>query len=136
MSTNQNLEAIAPMLATFTIKQVDGIDDLKDANLGDPVKLTGNFEIGPMGNGDHLLGKLIAMSLTDDHDGERLATVQIGGICRLATSHPYPHIGNGVAGGTAPGTVRQASFLFHNNNIARGIVMCVNGSTDCMVLLN
>ena len=29
---NQNLEAVAPVMATFTIKQTDGVDDLKDAN--------------------------------------------------------------------------------------------------------
>ena len=135
MLTNRNLEAIAPVLATFTIKQTDGVDELKDANLGDPVKLTGNFEIGCIDDGKQLLGKLISLSLCDDRDGERLATVQIGGICRLAISMPYPQIGNGVVGGATQGTVRRADSMFHNN-ITRGIVMCVDGTIDCMVLLN
>jgi len=35
---DQNLEAVAPVLATFTIKQTAGVDDLKDVNIGQPVK--------------------------------------------------------------------------------------------------
>ncbi len=30
----QDLDAIAPVLATFTIKQTASVDDLKDANIG------------------------------------------------------------------------------------------------------
>lgn len=136
---DQNLEAIAPMLATFQIKQTGGVDDLKDANIGEPVTLTGNNEVGPIGAGDHLLGKLIALTLTDNDDGDRLATVQVGGICRLAISATYPQVGNRVVGGSS-GTVKQAPALAGNDpaggNIARGTVLEVNGTTDCVILLN
>ena len=34
---DQNLEAVAPVLATLAISQTAGVDDLKDADLGEPV---------------------------------------------------------------------------------------------------
>jgi hypothetical protein len=135
----QNLEAIAPVLATFTVSQTAGVDDLKDANIGEPVKLTDNGEVGPIGSGDILLGKLIDLTLTDRDNGNRLATVQVGGICRLAVSATVPTIGNRVVGGTA-GTVKQAPVLTGNDpaggNVARGTVLSVNGTSDCLILLN
>jgi len=33
---DQNLETIAPLLATFKIRQTANVDDLKDANIGSP----------------------------------------------------------------------------------------------------
>jgi hypothetical protein len=136
---DQNLEAIAPVLATFKIKQTGGVDDLKDADIGEPVTLTGSNEVGPIGAGNQLLGKLIALTLTDNDDGDRLATVQVGGICRLAISATYPQVGNRVVGGTA-GTVKQAPVLTGydpaGGNVARGTVLEVNGTTDCVILLN
>ncbi len=136
---DQNLDAVAPVLATFTIKQTAGVDDLKDVNIGQPVKLTANGEVGPIGAGDILLGKLIDMTLTDRDNGKRLATVQVGGICRLATSATTPAIGNRVVGGTA-GTVKQAPVLAAfdpaGGNVARGTVLSVNGTSDCVILLN
>ncbi len=135
---NQNLEAISPVLATFQISQTGGVDDLKDANIGEPVMLTGNNEVGPITNGGQLLGKLINMTLTDNDDGRRLATVQIGGVCRLAVSATVPSVGNRVVGGTA-GTVKQAPSVASDpagGNIARGTVLDVNGTTDCTILLN
>ncbi|MGH8015158.1 MAG: hypothetical protein ACREBV_03110 [Candidatus Zixiibacteriota bacterium] len=136
---DQNLEAIAPVLATFTVKQTAGVDDLKDANIGQPVKLTANGEVGPIGAGEILLGKLIDLTLTDRENGKRLATVQVGGICRLATSATTPVVGNRVVGGTT-GTVKQAPVLAAfdpaGGNVARGTVLSVNGSTDCLILLN
>ena len=138
MLTNRNLEAIAPVLATFKIKQTDDIDDLKDDNIGEPVKLTGNNEVGLIGDGDQLMGKLIALTLTDNHDGARLATVQIGGVCRLDISSIYPQIGNRVIGGYSA-TVKQAPSMLPapvGGNIGRGTVIEVNGIVDCMVLLN
>ncbi len=134
----QNLETIAPMLATFRISQTGGVDDLKDANLGEPVMLTANNEIGPITNGGQLLGKLISLTLTDADDGERLATVQVGGICRLPVSATVPAIGNRVVGGSA-GTVKQAPTVASDpagGNVARGTVLEVNGTTDCVILLN
>jgi hypothetical protein len=135
----QNLEAIAPVLATFDVHQTGSVDDLKDANLGEPVTLTGNNEIGPVGDGDQLLGKLISLTLSDADDGERQATVQIGGVCRLAISAPLPSAGDRVLG-AAGQTVKQAPALAGDDpaggNIARGTVLAVNGSTDCVILLN
>jgi hypothetical protein len=135
----QNLEIIAPVLATFKIHQTASVDDLKDTHLNQPVMLTGNNEIGPISNGGQLLGKLIALTLTDADSGKRLATVQIGGICRLAVSATVPSVGNRVVGGTT-GTVKQAPVLAAydpaGGNIARGTVLEVNGTTDCVILLN
>jgi len=135
---NQNLEAIAPMLATFAVHQTAGVDDLKDADLGRAVKLTGSGEVGPCTAGCQLLGKLISLSLRDGGDGDRLATVQIGGICRLPIAATYPTLGNRVVG-AAGGTVAQAPTVASDpagGNIARGTVLEVNGTTDCVLLLN
>lgn len=135
---NQDLESVAPVLATFSIKQTASVDDLKDTDIGKPVKLTANNEVGPIGAGDQLLGKLISLTLTDNDDGDRLATVQIGGICRLAVSTTVPVFGNRVVGGSA-GTVKQAPTVASDpagGNVARGTVLDVNGTTDCIILLN
>lgn len=136
---DQNLETVAPVFATFKIKQTAGVDDLKDANVGQPVGITGNSEVGPVTNGGIVLGKLVALTLTDADNGKRQATVQIGGICRLAVSATVPVVGNRVVGGTT-GTVKQAPVLAAfdpaGGNIARGTVIEVNGTTDCLLLLN
>jgi hypothetical protein len=135
----QNLEAIAPVLATFKISQTATVDDLKDANIGEPVELTAGNEAGPVSVGGQMLGKLISLTLTDGDDGDRLATVQIGGVCRLAVSATVPTVGNRVIGGTT-GTVKQATALGSDDpaggNVARGTVLDVNGTTDCLILLN
>ena len=135
----QNLETVAPVLATFAIHQTSGVNDLKDANLGEPVALTGSNEIGPIGDGDRLLGKLIDLTLSDADDGHRVATVQIGGVCRLPISATYPSVGDSVVGGSA-GTIRQAPALSGydpaGGNPARGIVLAVNGTENCVVVLN
>ena len=135
---DQNLDAVAPVLATFTIKQTTGVDDLKDTNIGEPVALTASGEVGPIGDGDQLLGRLISLTLSDKDDGDRLATVQVGGICRLAITTTYPTVGNRVVGG-AGGTVKQAPTVADDpagGNVARGTVLDVNGTTDCVILLN
>ena len=135
----QNLETIHPVFATFAVHQIDNIDDLKDADLGKAVSLTGDYEVGPTSAGSILLGKLIALTLTDADDGERLATVQIGGICTIPVSPVNPVVGNRVIGGTA-GTVKQAPALAGDDpaggNIARGTVIAVNGTTECTLILN
>jgi hypothetical protein len=136
---DHNLDTIAPIFATFKIHQTSTVDDLKDVNLGQPVMLTGNSEVGPISAGGQLLGKLIALTLSDNDNGKRLATVQIGGICRLAVSATVPSVGNRVVGGTS-GTIKQAPVLTGydpaGGNIARGTVLDVNGTTDCLLLLN
>jgi hypothetical protein len=135
----QNLDTIAPVLATFAVSQTAGVDDLKDANIGEPVELTGNNETGPVSAGGQLLGKLISLTLSDNDDGERLATVQVGGVCKLAISATNPAVGNRVVGGTS-GTVKQATALAGNDpaggNVARGTVLEVNGTSYCLILLN
>jgi predicted RecA/RadA family phage recombinase len=136
---DQNLDTIAPVLATFKISQTAGADNLKDADLGKAVTLTADYTIGLCGSGSILLGKLVALTLTDADDGEREATVQIGGICRLPITSTYPVVGNRVVGG-ASGTIRQAPVLTGydpaGGNIARGTVLAVNGTTDCIIQLN
>lgn len=135
----QNLETIHPVYATFAIHQTGGVDDLKEVNIGEPVSLTGNYEISRTSAGSILLGKLVALTLTDADAGERLATVQIGGICTLAVSTTIPTVGNRVVGGTA-GTVKQAPVLAAydpaGGNVARGTVIAVNGTVDCTIILN
>jgi hypothetical protein len=135
---DHNLETIAPVLATFKITQTGGVDDLKDTNLGEAVELTSSDEVGPISAGGQLLGKLISLTLSDNDDGERLATVQIGGICRFGVTTTYPVIGNRVVGGGS-GDVKQAPTVASDpagGNIARGTVLSVNGTTDCVVYLN
>lgn len=135
---NHNLETVAPVLASFKISQTASVDDLKDTNIGEPVALSGNSEVGPLASNGQLLGKLIALTLTDNDDGERVATVQIGGVCRLAISATYPSIGNQVIGGGS-GTVKQSATVASDpagGNVARGTVLDVNGTTDCIILLN
>jgi hypothetical protein len=136
---DQNLETIALVLATFSIAQTGGVDDLADVDVGKAVTLTGDFEIGPCTADTTLLGKLVALTLSDNDNGQRQATVQIGGVCRLAISSTYPTVGDQVIGGSG-GTVKQASALTGNDpaggNIARGTVLEVNGTTDCTILLN
>ena len=85
---NHNLETVAPVLATFKIHQTAFIDDLKDANIGEPVALTGNSEIGLYQNEKTFIGKLVALTLCDGDDGERVATIQLGGVCRF---YNYPN---------------------------------------------
>lgn len=136
---SQKLETVAPVLVTFDISQTASVDDLKDTNIGQAVMLTGDYEVGPCTDESILLGKLVALTLSDNDDGERKATVQVGGICRLAITTTYPTIGNRVVGG-ASGTVKQAPVLSGDDpaggNIARGTVLEVNGTTDCTILLN
>lgn len=136
---SQNLESIHPVFATFDINQTASVDDLKDANIGEPVSLTGDNEIGQTSAGSIFLGKLVALTLTDADDGVRLATVQIGGICTVPISTTYPTVGDRVTGGTA-GTVKQAPALGGNDpaggNVARGTVIAVNGTSDCTLILN
>ena len=134
----QDLETIAPVLATFNVQQSGGVDQLKDADLGSAVRLTASNEVGPVGADEQLLGKLLSLTLSDNDNGRRLATVQIGGICRLPISATYPVVGNRVVGG-AGATVKQAPVVASDpagGNIARGTVLEVNGTIDCVILLN
>ena len=132
---NQDLESIAPVLVTFEIKQTGSVDDLKDANIGQPVTLSASGEVGPVSAGTIVMGKLISLTLSDNDDGDRLATVQVGGVCRLAVSATVPALGNRVVGGTA-GTVKQAptGTVPAGGHIGRGVVLEVNGTTDCVIL--
>ena len=135
---NQNLETIAPVFATFDIHQTTGSDDLADADIGKVNKLTGDFEVGPATNGSAVIGKLVALTLTDADVGKRNATVQIGGVMSLPTTTTYPAVGDRVVGGT-DGTVRRAPALGGNDpeggNIARGTVLAVNGAVSCTIFL-
>ncbi|MCK5125669.1 MAG: hypothetical protein KAR42_05395 [candidate division Zixibacteria bacterium] len=133
-----NLETIHPVYATFNVNQTGDTDNLKNVNIGQAVTLTGNYEIGPVSSGSIVLGKLIALTLSDADDGERLATVQIGGICTIPVSATIPSVGDRVVGG-ASGSVRQAPALTGDDpaggNIARGTVLAVNGSSSCTLIL-
>ena len=134
----QNLDSIAPVLATFGISQTGGIDDLTDAHIGQAVTFTGDNEVGPTNDGDQLAGRLIGLTMTDRDNGDRLATVQIAGVCRLKTTSTYPQAGNHLVGG-AGGTVKQAPAVASDpagGNIARGTVLATNGTIDCVVVLN
>jgi hypothetical protein len=134
----QNLETLSPLFATFNIHQTAGADDLGDADVGKAVKLTGNFEVGPATDGAAIIGKLIALTLTDSDDGKRAATVQIGGVMTLPITTTYPAVGDRVIGG-ASGTVKKATALAAydpaGGNIARGTVLAVSGTSSCTIYL-
>ncbi len=136
---DQNLSTIGFQTATFKIHQPTGVNDLKDADIGKAVSLTGNYEISLGTNGGVLLGKLIDLSLTDADTGKRVATVQVGGICTLISAATTPAVGNRVVVNGA-GAVRQAPVLAGydpaGGNVARGTVINVNGSTDVTLILN
>ena len=135
----QNLDTIGAVLATFAVSQTAGTDDLTDADIGKAVTLTANLEVGPGTSGDVLLGKLIDLTLQDADSGERVATVQIGGLCTLPVSTPAPSVSNSVVCGDN-GTVKQTPALVGDDpaggNIGRGHVVAVNGTTDCTLILN
>lgn len=134
----QNLETAGAVYLTFAVHQTTGSDDLTDSDIGKAVELTGNYEVTSATAGGILLGKLIALTLSDADTGKRQATVQVAGVITLPISATYPEIGNQVVGGGS-GTVKQAPALGGNDpaggNIARGTVIAVNGTTDCTVIL-
>jgi hypothetical protein len=136
---DQNLEATGAVFATFSIKQTGGVDDLKDADAGKAVKLTGNNQVGPTTDGAVLAGKLIDLTLTDADDGKRVATVQIAGVMTLPITTTYPMVGDRVVCG-ANGAVKQAPALADydpaGGNLARGTIIAVSGTTDCTLILN
>ena len=136
---DHNLDSIGELYATFKVKQTAGVDDLNDSHIGKAVTLTASNECGPGTDGAQFLGKLIDLTLEDKDTGSRYATVQIGGVCRVPITTTLPVIGNRVVCG-ANATVKQAPALGGNDpaggNIARGTVLAVNGSTDCVILLN
>ncbi len=136
---DQNLETTGAVYLTFNINQTAGVDDLKSADIGKPVKLTTNYTVAPITDGALLLGKLTALTLTDADNGKRKATVQVAGVMTLPIASAYPLIGNRVVG-AANAKVRQAPALAGDDpvggNIARGTVIAVNGTSDCTLLLN
>lgn len=134
----QDLQEIGGVFATFSIKQTAGVDDLKDQDIGKAVQITSSNTVGPATDGSKVLGKLVDISLTDADNGKRVATVQITGVMTLPITTTYPVVGNRVVGG-ASGTVKQAPVLTGydpaGGNIARGIVIAVNGTTECTLIL-
>jgi hypothetical protein len=136
---DHNLESIGEVFATFKVKQTASDDDLTDSDIGRAVTITDDYEVGPGTDGDTLLGKLIDLTLQDGDDGNRLATVQIGGVCTLPITTTYPTVGDRVLCG-ASAAIKQAPVLAGvdpaGGNIARGTVLAVNGTTECTLLLN
>jgi hypothetical protein len=135
---DQNLEATGAVLATFSIKQTGGVDDLKDSDVGKAVQVTGNNQVGPTSDGSVFLGKLVDLTLTDADDGKRVATVQISGVMTVPITTTYPQVGDRVVGGGS-GTVKQAPALTgydpDGGNVARGTVIAVNGTSECTLIL-
>src|SRR4030067_3223441 len=106
----QNLEAVSPVYATFSIKQTAGVDDLKDADIGKAVTITNSNEAGPCTDNSVFVGKRVDLTLTDAENGKRVATVQIKGIMTVAVAATVPVVGNAVVGAAA-GKVKQAPAL-------------------------
>ena len=135
---DQNLQTVGFLAATFKIHQTTGSDDLQDDDIGNAVTITGDYEVGPGSDGDMLLGKLISLSLTDADVGERVATVQIGGICTLPATTTVPSVGDAVVV-DGSGSVKQAPALGGNDpaggNVARGTVIDVNGTSEVTLIL-
>ncbi|MBD3332757.1 hypothetical protein GF356_07895, partial [candidate division GN15 bacterium] len=88
----QNLDTIAPLLATFEVNQTTGTDDLTEDDIGTAVTLTGAGKVTGITAGDILLGRLI--SVTTRENDTTLAAVQVGGICRVPISSTHPEEGN------------------------------------------
>ncbi len=136
---DQNLEATGAVYLTFNINQTAGVDDLKDADLGKAVALAANYTVTIASDGAAIIGKLVALTLTDADNGYRKATVQIAGIMKLPIATTYPALGNRVVG-AADGKIKQAPALAGNDpaggNIARGTVIAVNATSDCTLVLN
>ena len=134
----QNLDTVGAVYATFAVRQTGGVDDLTDADVGKAVNVTANNETGPAAIDTVVLGKLVDLTLRDSDQGQRWATVQIAGTMTLPTASTYPAVGNRVVG-AGNGTVKQAPSLPSGDpaggNIARGTVLAVNGTTDCVVFL-
>lgn len=135
---NQNLETIAAAYATFDIHQTADADDIVDADIGKAAQLSGNFEIAPATDGVGIIGKIVALTLTDADIGKRAATVQIGGVMSLPITTSYPAVGDRVVGG-ADGAVKKAPALTSDDpaggNIARGTVLAVDGTSSCTIYL-
>ncbi len=136
---DQNLEAAGALYLTFAVNQTAGVDDLKDAELGKAVKLADNFKVTVGTDGALIIGKLVALTLTDADFGKRKATVQVAGVMKLPVAATYPVLGNRIVGAAA-GKVKQAPALAVDDpaggNIARGTVIAVNGTSDCTLILN
>jgi len=135
----QNLEATGAVYLTFEISQTAGVDDLKDSDIGKAVQLTSSNRVKSTTDGALLLGKLVALTLTDADNGKRKATVQVAGVMTLEISSTYPSAGNRVVG-AANGRVKQAPVLTGydpaGGNVARGLVLSVSGTSDCALLLD
>ena len=134
----QNLETTGAVYLTFDVNQTAGVDDLKNSDIGKAVQLTTNFKVKQAADAAQIVGKLIALTLTDADNGKRKATVQVSGVMTLPTTSPYPAVGNRVIG-AGTGHVKQAPVLAGydpaGGNIARGTVLAVNGTTDCTILM-
>jgi len=106
----QNLDTIAPVLATFEVNRTTGTDDLAADDIGCAVTLTSGGKATAIGAGEVLVGRI-------PHYG--------------STSTP--------ATDAAAGTVKQAPAVASDpagGNVARGTVLAVNGTTDAVILLN
>jgi hypothetical protein len=136
---DQNLEATGAVYLTFEVSQTAGVDDLKDSDIGKATQLASSNRVKPTTDGAILLGKLVALTLTDADNGKRKATVQVAGVMTLGISTTYPTAGNRIVG-AANGKVKQAPVLTGydpaGGNIARGLVLSVNGTNDCTLLLD
>lgn len=134
----QDLEGLGAVYASFEIKQTGGVDDLKDEDIGKAVKITDDNQVGPTTDDSMFLGKLVDLSLTDADVGKRVATVQIKGVMTVPITTTYPEIDDRVVGG-ADGTVKKAPALTGydpaGGNIARGTVICVNGTSECTIIM-
>ena len=135
---DQNLEATGAVYLTFEISQTAGVDDLKDSDIGKAVQLASSNRVKATTDGALLLGKLVALTQTDADNGKRKATVQVAGVMTLGIGTTYPTAGNRTVG-AASGKVKQAPVLTGydpaGGNIARGLVLSVNGTSDCTLLL-
>jgi hypothetical protein len=136
---DQNLENVGAVFATFKIHQTEGVDDLKDDDIGKAVAITDDYEVGFGSDGEVILGKLVDLTLTDADDGKRVATVQVGGVATLPATTTLPSLSDRVVV-DGDGSVRQAPALAGNDpaggNVARGTVIAVHGTSEVTLILN
>jgi predicted RecA/RadA family phage recombinase len=136
---DQNLENVGAVFATFEIHQTEGVDDLKDEDLGKAVAISDDYEVSFGTSGGVLLGRLVGLTLTDADQGKRVATVQVGGIATLPATTTVPGLGDRVVV-DGDGSVKKAPALAGNDpaggNVARGTVIAVHGTTEVTLILN
>lgn len=124
---------IGALYASFLVELAEGEPTLDREDVGKAVGVVADRTVGLGEDGGRLLGRLEAV------EGE-LATVQLGGVARLALAEgkTAPQLGDAVVVDGA-GAVYQAPALAGNDpaggNVARGIVLALDSTAGVADIL-